>query len=532
MTKKIYIIIGVVFLAVAGFLLLRNEKEEQSFETVEKGTLTQEIFESGSTEKGEDVNLGFKEGGRVNSVYVREGESVSRGEVIAELDREELQISLREARASLSSAEANLQKVLEGASTEELNLVSTTVSSAEKNLISAEEALEDQERLAEEMLKNAHQNTSTFLGNVFMSVKEVKDDVVDFSKEYFSSFVVSETASGRKSRDSIRRSVGEIEEYRDIVQRDVDFEEKKKALVETEKQLKIILGELDNLIDVAESDFYEDRVTQADKTLLKTHRNTVNTYAAETASLIGSISSVEAETNSLLNQAKASVISAESNLDTAKAELSKVEAGSGDADTKSARAAIDQASARVDLIQKRIREATLRSPVSGTVSSVLAREGEVISPGAPVAIVVPDKDIQISVDIYEGDVASISVGNPVKASFVAFPNRDFEGEVTFINPTGKISDGVVYYEVKIILDEYPENILPRMTVDVTIQTAQKEGVLILPDRDIQRREGRYFVNVLENGRVVEKEVELGITGEGRRVEIITGLKEGEKILTQ
>lgn len=53
MKKKYYIILGVLLFLVAGFLLLRNEAEEGDFVFVERGTLVKEVFETGSTERGE-----------------------------------------------------------------------------------------------------------------------------------------------------------------------------------------------------------------------------------------------------------------------------------------------------------------------------------------------------------------------------------------------------------------------------------------------------------------------------------------------
>jgi len=513
-------------------LLLRNEAEEGDFVFVERGTLVKEVFETGSTERGEKVSLSFKDGGRIESVNIDEGGDVSRGQVVAEVEKADLQASLREAEASLETAQADYQRLLEGATREDRRVAETAVSSAEKELSSARESLRDQERVVNEMLREAHRNTDTFLGDVFMNTNDIKDDVVDISSKYFASFVVSETVSGRRSRDTIRRSVREIESYRDLVQKNVGFDEKKGALEETERHLKIILRELDNLIDISESDFYEDRFTKESRELLKNHRRTTNTYLQEVSSLVGKIASVEAEADSMMSSARAKVTSAENALERSQAEMEKVEAEAGETERRKARAAIEQARARVDLAQNKINDAVLRSPVSGKVASLTARRGEVVSPGSPVATIIPDEEMQIAVEIYEGDIGEVEVGDPVEASFVAFPGEVFEGEVVTINETGKVVDGVVYYETKIILENYPENTLPQMTVDVTIKTQEKENVLFLPDRALRRKEGRYVVTLLDNGERREREVETGITGEGRKVEIVSGLEEGEKVLVE
>jgi RND family efflux transporter MFP subunit len=531
--KKHYFILAGVFLIILAFFLFKNGDEEMDFVYVEKGNLVQELFETGSTEKGDDVKLGFKEGGRIENILVKEGEKVSRGAVVATVDKKDLELSLKEAEAILLSASATLDRFLKGATKEELIVVSAAVKSAEAALLSAENNLEEQEKITNEALRVVYQNVATLLGNIFSTVKEVEIGVEDLANTYFTGFVVSETTSGIRSRDRIRLNVEEIEKYKDLViEEEVSFAKKEEALENTENKLKLIIIEIDNLIDVADSDFYKDKISSNEKELLRTYRGAVNTSLSQVIALLGNISSVNVETEATLTGLRGIVNSAKSALSQAEAELSRVVADPEGSDVIVREATITQARARVDLFKNRIADATLRSPVSGMISKILITRGEVVSPGIPVAIITPDQDIQIAVDIYEGDISKVAVGNNVKASFVAFPQEEFEGEVIFINPTGKLVDGVIYYEIKIMLFEYPEKILPQMTVDVIIRTAEKENVLLLPERAVKRKEGKQFVTVLENGEKIEKEIITELRGEGRMIEIVSGVTDGEKIIIE
>jgi HlyD family secretion protein len=530
--KYFFISIGVLLIIVA-FLLSKNGKEEEKFVYVEKGDLVQELFETGSTEKGSDVKLGFKEGGRIENILVQEGEIVSRGAVVATVDKKDLELSLKEAEAALLSANATLNRFLKGATEEELRIVTAAVESAETALSSAENNLEEQEKIADEALRVVYQNVATLLGSVFSTVKEAEIGVDSLTNTYFTGLVVSETTSGRRSRDRIKLSVEEVEKYKDLVVREgVSFAEKEDALQKVESELKLIVAEIDNIINIADSDFYKDKISSTEKELLRTYRGAVNTSLSQVITLLGNISSASVEKEATLTGLRGTVNSAKSALLQAEAELLRVTANPNSSDVSVREAAVIQARSRVDLLKNRIADASLRSPVSGTISKILVAKGEVISPGAPVAIITPEEDIQIAVDIYEGDISKVSVGNNIKASFVAFPQEEFEGEVVSINPTGKLVDGVIYYEIKIVLDKYPEMVLPQMTVDVTIRTAEKENVLLLPEKVIWRKEGKQFLVVLENGERVEKEIITGLKGEGRTVEIISGVIEGEKIIIE
>jgi HlyD family secretion protein len=530
--KKYYYIGAGAFLILLAFLIFRNGKEELNFVTVERGNLTQELFETGSTEKGDDIRLGFKEGGRIESVLSKEGEKVSRGTVIATVDKKDLELSLREAEAALASAQATLQRFLSGSTTEELEVVNSAVRSAEVALLSAENNLKEQEKITDEMLRTTYQNVATLIGNVFSTVKEVEIGVDTLTNTHFTGFVVSETVSGRKSRDIIKRKVKEIEDYKSLTATTTNYKEREDALEGVEGALNTIILEIDNIISVADSDFYKDRISNTEKEILRTYRGLVNSSLSGVISLRGTISSVKVETNAILTAARGGVDSAKSALNQAKAERSRITANPEKTDKAIREAAVTQAKARVDLFKSRIADATLKSPVSGTISNILVSSGEVVAPGSPVAVIVPEKDVQIAVDIYEGDISKVSVGNEAKATFVAFPGEQFEGEVVFVNPTGKVIDGVIYYGIKVVLNQYPERVLPQMTVDVTIRTAEKEDVLLLPERAVRRKDGKNLVLVLENGEKVEKEIVLGLRGEGRMTEIISGLNEGDRVIIE
>jgi RND family efflux transporter MFP subunit len=529
--KKHYILLGGALLVALFLIFFNNGNQEKEYVKVEKGTLVQELFETGSTEKGEDVRLSFKEGGEIERIFVSEGDEVNRGEVLASISKRDITISLQEARAVLDSAKASLDRVLRGSLQEDVRVVEAGVRSAEASLEAAKENEKEQKKIAEESLRTAHQGTPTILGDVFSTVKEISIGVDNFADTYFEGVTVPETTSGRRSRDVIRRKTEEVEKYKDFVKKEeVSYEEKENALKETQKELRIIIGEIDNLISVADSDFYKNRVTDASKKELRGYRGTANTALGEITSFIGNISSVDAQISATLSSAKASVNSAQRALEQAEEELARVKADPDSSDVRSAQANVNQAKARVELLENRLNDTNLRSPVKGVISSVFARPGEVVSPGNPVFVIIPEEDLQISVDIYEGDIAKVDTGNSVFANFVAFPGEEFSGEVVFINPAGKLVDGVIYYEIKIMLDEYPEGVLSQMTVDVTIKTEEKENVLMIPERAVYRRGGVSYVSVLENGEIEEKEVKTGIRGEGRMMEIISGLEEGEKVL--
>jgi multidrug resistance efflux pump len=74
-------------------------------------------------------------------------------------------------------------------------------------------------------------------------------------------------------------------------------------------------------------------------------------------------------------------------------------------------------------------QATLRSPISGTVIKTLAKSGEVVSPGQTIAMVVNKKELYISVNIEEGDIHRVQAGQTVEFTVDTFPGVTLLGKV-------------------------------------------------------------------------------------------------------
>jgi len=112
--KKKYLIIGGVVLAVllgAGGLVAftRGGKkiDPSKLTKVEKGDLAKNVVATGKIEPITDVEIKSKASGIVKKLYVDAGDQVKPGQLLAELDKEEIQARVREARAALEAAEAN-----------------------------------------------------------------------------------------------------------------------------------------------------------------------------------------------------------------------------------------------------------------------------------------------------------------------------------------------------------------------------------------------------------------------------------------
>jgi multidrug efflux pump subunit AcrA (membrane-fusion protein) len=78
--------------------------------TVAQGVVQSTVSGTGNLQPASQLNLGFKTGGTVTNIYVKQGQEVAQGQLLAALDPQSAEVTLEQAKASLQSAEANLAR--------------------------------------------------------------------------------------------------------------------------------------------------------------------------------------------------------------------------------------------------------------------------------------------------------------------------------------------------------------------------------------------------------------------------------------
>ncbi|MCS7250004.1 MAG: efflux RND transporter periplasmic adaptor subunit [candidate division WOR-3 bacterium] len=186
----------------------------------------------------------------------------------------------------------------------------------------------------------------------------------------------------------------------------------------------------------------------------------------------------------------------------------------------------------------------IRSPINGTVVKLNIEEGETAiigtmnNPGTIMMIIADLSKMMAVVEVSERDVVDVKVGNLAKITLDALPDTFFIG---FVKRVGYVpittttgTEKITNFEVEIELQDTSFLLRPGMSVHCEIITAEKESVLVVPISAIGRRRiGDREVDacfVIEGNKAKLREVKVGSYGEFE-VEIIEGLKEGEKVIT-
>ena len=510
--RKIILILIICFVLILLFyqIFLKEKESKYSLIEVKKGNIVQEIFETGQIQKGERVNLAFKTSGRIEEIYVQIGDEVEIGQELAVLNASDLEIQLQEAFISLELAQLSLNKLLIGASDEEREISQAQFKNAQISFESAEKNLE-----------NSHQSALAVLDGSVSSIY----NSLQLSRKMIRDYVIIHDSDARKmtqARDQIEAAETKAKQSLSLARNSLIASDIEKAVLTVKNSLETSFSSLKIIQETINgSIFYRDAVSAADKTSLETLKTTINVALSNTVSADQSISSM-----------KTSLESAEKSFQEAESRLNLVTGKAKQIDIDLQQAQINQAQARVNFYYNQIKQSKLVSPTKGKVVEIKKRQGEMVQPTSQdaVIIILPFVPYEIKVDIYEENIVKISPGNSVEISLVAFPDQVFQGKIISINPAEKIIDRVVYYEVLIVFEEIPENIMPGMTADVVIKTDLKENVLALPRDAIQRQNGKRIVEIFEAGLIKEREIEIGVRGADNMEEIISGIKEGDKIL--
>ncbi len=222
--------------------------------------------------------------------------------------------------------------------------------------------------------------------------------------------------------------------------------------------------------------------------------------------------------------------SAQNSLETAKSTLdaakSKYVAAAKNANAASFEAAYQSALVNMD-------QAVLRSPANGIIKEVNFKVGEVIG-GTSVATFAKmiSYDFILEAKVPESDVAKVKVGQKASLTFDAFdPEEKFSATVVSVDPSSIVTQDVVDYVVKLGMDNDDPRWKDGMSSSIDILVAKKGNTLMIPERAVKDSGGKTTIQVLENGKAVDREIKTGMRGDGGMIEIVSGVKEGEQVIT-
>ena len=204
---------------------------------------------------------------------------------------------------------------------------------------------------------------------------------------------------------------------------------------------------------------------------------------------------------------------------------------------EAAKLAVESARATTWTLQKQMKKNIVYAPIDGIIAKKYLEEGEMATMGKPLVTISGEKGFEIEADVPESDIDKIKIGQKGQATFDAFLSDEiFEFEVTEVEPTATIIQDVVYYRVTFKLLTEEKRIKSGMSTDIDILTAEKKDVLAVSNQAIKNEDGKRYVEILEidadqQKTVKRADVKAGLRGDSGLTEIVSGLSEGEEVIT-
>jgi len=173
----------------------------------------------------------------------------------------------------------------------------------------------------------------------------------------------------------------------------------------------------------------------------------------------------------------------------------------------------------------------IRAPFDGVVTGLSVAAGDSVSRSDTVASVI-SREMYARVSLNEIDAVGVTEGDTVTLSFTAFDGTVVEGTVSKMDTIGTVSQDVVSYDAEISFDSASlPKLKPGMSVDVSIVTEEKTGVLSVPIAAVGSGPGGnpYVMVLSDDGGFQRARVETGVSTD-IAIEIVSGLSEGQEIV--
>ena len=504
---KQYAVIAALLIAGGGWVFVsRASSGAGQTTTVRPADFLEQIVVAGEVKPAQQVDLGFEQGGRINAVYVSVGDVVPAGTTLSALSSAELSASVSQKEASLEMQKAKLDGLKAGALPEDIAASQAAVDKAQQDLANMYAGLSD--TLAASYAKGVDA-VRTQLDPLF-SAADTSSPQLTYSTSNSQSAI---TASTERLRSGVALRDWQNELITISPMSDVAMLER--ALGNGVSRLSVIRTLVEAVIDTLNGG------TNLSAATLASHKTAATDALTEVTT---------ATTN--LNTALQNIASQKKSVQQLQSQLDLKRTGSSSHDIAAQQAAVDAAEADVASARAQLAKAFLRAPISGTVTKVDAKVGQVAGADSPVISMISSGIFQIESFIPEVDIAQVNVGDSASTTLDAYgPDVVFAARVISIDPAQTVKNGVSTYKTTLQFDSADPRIRSGMTANTTITTSRVQDALSVPRGAVFRKDGRSYVQVEVDKAIVNRAVQVGTSSSQLgNVRIVSGLEAGDVVL--
>jgi len=194
----------------------------------------------------------------------------------------------------------------------------------------------------------------------------------------------------------------------------------------------------------------------------------------------------------------------------------------------SLKASLQDRRAAYELAQKKLNDASIKAPVSGSVSERLVQPGEFIREDTPVITLVEMNPLKLITAAQERYAGAIHPGMPVQFTVESFPGETFHGQIVSISPV--VDQRTRTFPIEAELPNPDYRLKPGFFAKGVVLTHLDNNVLAVPASAISTLAGLSTAYVIDHGKIRPQTVTLGVR-QGDLVEIVDGLHGDERLAT-
>ncbi|MGK2740299.1 efflux RND transporter periplasmic adaptor subunit [Tepidicaulis sp. LMO-SS28] len=198
-----------------------------------------------------------------------------------------------------------------------------------------------------------------------------------------------------------------------------------------------------------------------------------------------------------------------------------------EADLKAARAELDRAKAELALLENNLSDTRIIAPFTGAISSANVDVGNYVETGDTLATLYAADPLKAQFTVPERYMNRLTQGLDVRVVVVAYPDKTFSGQVTYVSPG--IDPQTRKLTLEALIDNPEGEIRPGAFGTIILVLNERENRPLIPEEALIATRTGYMVFVVEDGVAKARQVEIGLRRPGS-VEITSGLKPGEQVI--
>ena len=481
------IIIAIIILLVVGGVIgtvvkTRDGKSaeatvEKKVEVVKRGDFQMRISATGNLEPLLSVEVKSNVEGEIIRLNVDEGDVVEAGQVLLEIDPEQIVEDKVQAEANVDAAKAQFRKA-------ELNLelkkaqLQSQLKQARDNLQISKARVDTTQATSKSQLTQAETNIRTTENSLQEDKIALEQAKIALSKDKLTlAELEAEKESAQVTLDTTK---ADLDRTKELFSKSLVA---KKAVEDAERAYSNA---------VTQNQRAEKRFEAQEQTVLS-QEQTIRARAKAIETREATLDYQNINLEQLRSMRKADEEEAALQLQIAQTRLNEIELTLNQEEvvsqqeTVSANASLLQQQSRLKNQQERLSWTTVKAPMAGTITLLDIEEGEIVTSGrsafsqSPPLMTIADlSKMVVKTYINEVDMERLRFDQRAEIKLDAYENKVYDGRVAEISPSGQERDNIISFEVIIEVVGSPQELRPGMSADVDIITYEEKDVLLLP----------------------------------------------------